>query len=126
LYRGEFREGDYSFGVQEEMHSPDIKPFYLGFVAFSGSGQIDWEKPQTRIAYRIYPDDQEARILDLIVQPQYQGKHIAKKLVEIAERRFREHGVTRVMGYAAPDFGGFWKKQGYRILPNNDILKEPL
>jgi len=122
-YHDEFREGGYTYGVQETLQSPLIKPFYLGFVAFSASGEVAWQHPQTRISYRIYPDDREARILDVIVQPQYQGKDIGKKLVEIAERRFRAYGITKVMGYADPIVGGFWKKLGYRHLPNNDILK---
>jgi len=124
IYHDEFREGPVAYGVQEEIRSPDIKPFYLGFVAFSASGKIAWQRPQSRISYRIHPDEKMARILDVVVQPQYRGSNIGKRLVEIAERRFRAHGITKVKGYAEPAIHGFWQKLGYRVDDNNEILKE--
>lgn len=123
-HQEELREFGDTYGVKEELHSPDIKPFYLGFVAFSASGKVAWQSPQTRISYRIHPDEKTARILDVVVQPRYQGQVIGTKLVEIAERRFRTHGITKVTGYAEPAVHGFWRKLGYQILPNNDILKQ--
>ena len=124
IYQDEFREGPVAYGVQEEIHSPDIKPFYLGFVTFSASGKIAWQRPSTRISYRIYPDDKEGRILDVIVVPHQRGKGIARRLVQIAEQRMKEHGVERVVGLAQPEVWGFWQKLGYRVGDNNDILKE--
>jgi len=124
MFTQEFREGGYTYGIKEDLHSPDIKPFYLGFVALSASGKVAWLRPQTRISYRIHPDEKMARILDVVVQPQYQGQDIGRKLVEIAERRFRDHGITKVTGHAEPEVHGFWRKLGYVILPNLAILKQ--
>lgn len=104
------------FKVIEELQSPDIKPFYLGSITRSGAGA-------SRISYRVHPDESQARILDLIVEPSHRLQGVGRELVEQAELRFREHGVTRVVGYSAPDVHGFWRKLGYQILPDNNILK---
>ena len=122
--QAEFREGGYTYGIKEVLLSPDIRPFYLGFVAFSASGKVAWQFPQTRISYRIEPEDREARILDVVVPSQHERQGIGRRLVEIAERRFREHGITKVAGYANPEVHAFWRKLGYQILPTNDILKQ--
>lgn len=117
-------ENDIPFGIREEILSADIKPYYVGFVTFAVSGKVAWQNPQNRCSYRIEPDAKEARILDVVVQEQHQGQDIGKKLVQIAERRFREHGATHVTGWAHPEVHGFWRKLGYEILPSNDILKQ--
>lgn len=109
-------EGKYTFKITEDLHSPDIKPFYLGSVTLAGAGN-------TRVSYRVHPDESEGRILDVIVKADLRGRDVGRKLVEMAERRFRYHGITKVVGYADPEVHGFWRKLGYQILPNNDIQK---
>lgn len=104
------------FTVKEDLCSPNIKPYYLGSITIPGFGN-------TRISYRIHPDDGEGRILDVIVETSRRDQDIGRKLVEQMERRCRYHGVAKVVGYADPAVHGFWRKLGYQILPNNDISK---
>lgn len=124
IYRDEFIEGQAGYGVKEELLAADTKPFILGFVAREGSGRVSWQRPSTRVSYRIYPDDKEGRILDVIVVAHQRGKGIGKRLVEIAEQRMRAHNVERVRGLAQPEVWGFWQKLGYRVSGDNQILKE--
>jgi len=109
-------ESGYTYIVKEKVFSSDIKPYYFGTVTMVGAGN-------TRISYRAHQDDKEGRIVDLIVQEKYRGRGFARKLVEIAETRFSHHGVIKVNGHAEPEVHDFWRKLGYQILPNNDILK---
>lgn len=102
--------------VKEELCSPDIKPYYLGSITLEGYGN-------TRITYRIHPDDSEARIIDLIVESSHRLEGIGRELVTRAEDRFREHSITRVVGEAQPEVHEFWRKQRYQVFPNNNILK---
>ncbi|MBA7711424.1 hypothetical protein ES703_120387 [subsurface metagenome] len=124
IYRDEFTEGRVAYGIKEELLAADTKPFILGLVAFGGSGSVNWQRLSTRISYRIYPDDKEGRILDVIVVPDQRDKGIARRLVRIAEKRMKGHGVVRVFGLAQPDIWGFWQKLGYKVSSDNEILKE--
>lgn len=124
FYKDSGTENNIPFGIKEEIFSVAIKPYYVGFVTFAPNGRVAWQNPQNRCSYKIEPDGKEARILDVVVQERYQGQDIGRKLVQIAERRFREHGVTRVTGWADQEVHGFWRKLGYEVLPSNDILKQ--
>lgn len=113
-----------AFGIKEETFAADTLPFILGFVMLTlPTGKIPWLNPTTRLSYRINPNE-TGRILDCIVTPDYQGRGIARLMVQIAEGRMGVHRVKVIKGYAEPAVQGLWKKLGYRILPTNDIEKD--
>lgn len=116
LYALIISEDGRNYEVREDLYYPDIKPFYVGSITLTQAGN-------TRVSYRVHLDEREGRILDVIVPESARRQGTGRKLVTLAERRFHFHGVAKVAGYADPEVHDFWRRLGYTILPNNDILK---
>ena len=63
-------------------------------------------------------------IVDVIVRPQYQGRkvgtEIINRLVDLINRDTVAGGRTSIQLIAAPGKEGFYAKQGFKVLPNEN------
>lgn len=63
-------------------------------------------------------------IVDVVVRPEYQGckigSAIVNKLVDLINKDIPEGGRTSIQLIAAPGKEGFYIKQGFKVLPNED------
>lgn len=63
-------------------------------------------------------------IVDVVVRPEYQGRKvgstIVNKLVELINKNIPEGGRTSIQLIAALGKEGFYEKQGFKILPNEN------
>ena len=58
----------------------------------------------------------------LVIQPEYQGRHLASFLADEAERRLKARGTTSIVGYVLPTNTRslrFLKRRGYEIWTND-------
>lgn len=73
---------------------------------------------------RVVGDGMYCNIVDVMVKPQYQGKKIGStiinKLVERIDEGTPEGGKASIQLIAASGKEGFYVKQGFTILPNED------
>ena len=68
------------------------------------------------IYYNIYPEERTGRILDIMTTIRRKG--LGRNLVEIAEERMRQYGVTEVSGSSHPGqqvARAFWSSMGYNF-----------
>ncbi len=63
-------------------------------------------------------------IVDVMVKPQYQGQKIGSaivnRLVDLVNAGITEGGRTSIQLIAAPGKEGFYVKQGFKVLPNEN------
>ncbi len=58
-----------------------------------------------------------ALILDLIIQPEYQGKGLGKVILEKLVDKCKQHQVRDIQLFSAKDKAGFYKKSGFTERP---------
>ena len=73
---------------------------------------------------RVVGDGMYYTIVDVMVRPQYQGQKIGStivnRLVELINDDIPEGGRTSIQLIAAPGKEGFYIKQGFKVLPNEN------
>ena len=73
---------------------------------------------------RVVGDGMYYTIVDVMVKPHYQGQKIGSaivnKLVDLMNAGIPEGGRTSIQLIAAPGKEGFYVKQGFKVLPNED------
>ena len=73
---------------------------------------------------RVVGDGMYYTIVDVMVKPQYQGQKIGSaivnRLVELINAGIPEGGRTSIQLIAAPGKEGFYVKQGFKVLPNEN------
>ena len=79
---------------------------------------------QTVAMGRVIGDGMYYTIVDVIVRPQYQGRKIGStivnKLVDLINCETPKGGRTSIQLIAAPGKEGFYIKQGFKVLPNEN------
>lgn len=79
---------------------------------------------QTVAIGRVVGDGMYYTIVDVMVRPQYQGQKIGSmivgRLVELINAGIPESGRTSIQLIAAPGKEGFYVKQGFKVLPNEN------
>ncbi|SDA73048.1 Ribosomal protein S18 acetylase RimI [Lachnospiraceae bacterium G11] len=79
---------------------------------------------QTIAIGRAVGDGMYYTIVDVIVRPQYQGRkvgtEIINRLVDLINRDTVAGGRTSIQLIAAPGKEGFYVKQGFKVLPNEN------
>ena len=60
-----------------------------------------------------------ALIVDMIVHPEYQGKHIGATLLTKLVQRCKDNNIRDIQLFAAADKSDFYKKGGFRLRPEN-------
>ena len=67
-------------------------------------------------------NDKEIRLMQVAVDPVYQGEGIGRQLVAYAEKRAREAGFTKIVMHAMLSVVNFYEKLGYK--QEGDLFEE--
>ncbi len=80
---------------------------------------------QTVAMGRAVGDGMYYTLVDVIVRPQYQGRKIGSEIINIMVDRIKrdtpEGGRTSIQLIAAIGKEGFYEKQGFKVLPNENV-----
>ena len=60
-----------------------------------------------------------ALIVDMIVHPDYQGKGIGKKILDMLIERCKRDGIIDIQLFSAKDKAGFYLKNGFKHRPDD-------
>jgi ribosomal protein S18 acetylase RimI-like enzyme len=60
-----------------------------------------------------------ALIADLIIQPDYQGNGLGKKVLDLLVRKCKNHKIRDIQLFAAKDKYAFYEKSGFEKRPVN-------
>ena len=67
-------------------------------------------------------NDKEIRLMQVAVDPVYQGEGIGRQLVSYAEKRAQEAGFTKIVMHAMRSVVNFYEKLGYK--QEGDLFEE--
>ncbi len=67
-------------------------------------------------------NDKEIRLMQVAVDPVYQGEGIGRQLVSYAEKRAQEAGFTKIVMHAMLSVVNFYEKLGYK--QEGDLFEE--